>query len=244
MFRKFIITLFFAIVLLLTIPAYVTAAYVQGYYGESASPPASTAQVTFQKDVTAGNLLICVLKIKTDVSATVTAGAQTFSLTKNQPSGVSGWAVNVYSLPNATGGPTTVNASAPGGDHIRMSILEYSGIATSSPVHKTVSAEDYGSSVNAGQFTTTIANCTLFVVVGTDTDGEGFSAGSGFTLRDFGIPQPNTPDKSAVEDNVAVDAGTYSGTMSISRDSWAAVLVAYKPSDTPLAAPKNLRIIP
>jgi len=219
-----------SIIILVFIPAWAWAAdFVQTKYGEAY--PSTTKALTFDGPVTAGNLLIVVLRIGSDDTVTVTSGGRTFTQDSHVDHVLGDWGLSVHSLANASGGSTMITATKTGSpDVIRMSIIEYSGLATSNPTHKTVSNSATSGTGNAGSVTTTIDGCLLFCAVATDSDGLGFSVLDGYTLREFDMSPTAEPDKTAFEDKIATTAGTYSGRMSLNSDTWAAILVAYAPS--------------
>lgn len=78
---------------------------------------------------------------------------------------------------------------------------------------------------------------------GTDSDHLGWSAGSGYMLRD----NPNSgrePDqKLGTEDRGPVSAGTYSGGFTINLDLWVAAMIAYAPAGSTLQPPTSLRVV-
>jgi hypothetical protein len=232
-----LIALFFAIVLLMTIPAYANAAYIQSKADDNDST--SQLSITFNNPVTAGSMLVVAIRIGNAGHATITSNPAA-TWTEDNWLQYYGWSVSVLSAPNVPGGTTTVTATIPGSaDVVRMTIHEYSGMATTAPAHKTATGTGTSGTATTGSVTTTIDNCLLFCAVATDSDLLGFRAGSGYTLR------ANGGEKIQTEDRGPVAAGTYNGVMSLNSDTWAAILVAYKPAssgDSPPAPPLNLDI--
>lgn len=234
----------FALVSLIVIPAHAQTGptYVQSRAADNDST--GQLSITFNNPVRAGSLLVVAIRMSNGGSATITSSPPAaWTQDAWRMSIVSGWSTGVYSAPNVTGGPTTVTASVSGGsDAVRMTIHEYSGVAATSPAYMTSNAASTSGSANSASVTTTMANSLLFCSVATDSDLLGFVAGSGYTLR------ANGGEKIQTEDRIAATVGTYSGMMGLSSDTWAAILVAYKPSGggstvPPPAAPSNLRII-
>jgi hypothetical protein len=232
------------LVLLIIIPAYVNAApaYVQGNYTEDVG---TSASVSFNNNVTSGNLLVVVIRNGVTVSSTCTSGGRTFALDRHHS--VLGWSLDVHSLPNAAGGATSVNCTInQSTDQLRMTVLEFSGVATSSPTHK-VTSDDGSGIANAGSVTTTVNNCLLLVAAASDGDAYHTipNPGSGYTLIDIWAVAPGTvsdPDKTAEEWRVATTAGTYGGPFSSVSSDYAAVLVAYLPADGVPPPPPPLKV--
>jgi hypothetical protein len=242
MFMKAVIALFFVAVLLIVIPTSTKAAYIQSKADDNDS--ATSLQLTFDAPVTAGSLLVLAVRMSGGGTSTVTSPGAVWTRDKHVQSIVSGWTLDVHSAPNVPGGTTTVTCTVSGSaDSIRMMVHEYSGMATSSPAHKVASATGTSGTANTGPVTTTIENCTLFCVTATDSDLEGWAAGPGYTLRG---DWEAAGEKICSEDRGPVAAGTYSGVMSLNSDTWAAILVAYKPASPgngPPAPPGDLQIL-
>lgn len=233
-----IITLFFAVLLLTAIPTSINAAYIQSKADDNDST--SQLSITFNNPVTAGSMLVVAIRIGNAGHATITStGSPTW--TEDNWLQYYGWSVGVYSAPNVPGGTTTVTATIPGSaDVVRMTIHEYSGMATTAPAHKTATGTGTSGTATTGSVTTTINNCLLFCAVATDSDLLGFVAGPGYTLR------ANGGEKIQSEDRGPVAAGTYSGVMSLHSDTWGAILVAYAPASggdtTPPDPPTNVTV--
>ena len=211
---------------LLLLPGLAHAAYVQSNYNDGF--PVTQLSVSFSNPVTAGSLLVLAIRTGNGgaTAAVTSTGGQTWTLDRHVDPGLD-WTFEVHSLANAPAGATTVTAQVTGGaDSLRMAIVEYSGMATSSPVHQISSGSGTSGTANAGSVTTTLSSL-LFVAVATDSDLEGQQAGPGYALRP--LLTPVVTDKVFVEDRGPVASGTYSGTMGINSDTWAAILVAYRP---------------
>jgi MYXO-CTERM domain-containing protein len=159
-------------------------------------------------------------------------GDETWTVDRRQLS-VTNFYLEVWSRTNATGGATTVTVTCSGPpDQMRIVLTEYSGIATSSHVDATVAATDTGATADAGDITTTGPNRLIHVAAASDgnDDADTFTPGPGYTIHDLG-PDPSGSDKTMTQHRVAATAGDYGTTMGNINDSWAAVAVAYRPSD-------------
>ena len=179
-----------------------------------------------------GHTLVLAVKLSIGGPMTVTSPGLTWIRDASRTHAGLGWIDEVWSLPNTPPGTIPITVTSTGGaTAIRIILNEFSGLATTSWVDKTVANSGTGSAVNTGSVTTTVDNDTLFVVAGTDSDLLGWSPGPGYTIRNRNCSHDIEPDqKICVEDRGPVPIGTYSGTFTITPDSWVAILVAYKPS--------------
>lgn len=212
--------------------------------------------------VTAGNFLVVITSLSVgDVAlpTTVTSPGETWirDVHSYTQGGITGDSLDIFHLANVSAGSKTLTITSPQtARSLRAVVLEYSGVATNSPVHRT--SIQYGLNPSggapvtgsAGSVTTTIANCLIIVGCRTDSDFEGWSPGPGYTMRTL-YPDSNTePDqKLGVEDRIAVAPGTYSGTFTFNSDIFACGMVAYAPAGggsgaTPPLPPTNLRVVP
>jgi hypothetical protein len=241
--------------LLAATTAYAVPAWVQSGYEECGPCTSLVVDFTFPDDkpgsenVTAGNAIV--VTVRTDNtngpvnSVTSQPGSQTGTMKKRET--MLGFWLEVWCIPNATGGATTVtvnNSGAP--DSLRVVLDEYSGFDSTCALAGTpVSGTGTGSTTNAGNITTTLANSLIHVGVGSDGVGaENATAGSGYTLHFLGS-SPTGSDKTRTEDRVTATAGSYGTTMTINSDSWAAVAVAFAASGgdtTPPAAPTGVSV--
>jgi hypothetical protein len=239
--------IFFATLLFVAIPANAAPAYVQGKYGECTGTSCSVSL----NQVTPGNLLVAVLRDGgIGKVPTCTSGGRTFTLDDSESYE---WTLAVLSLPNAAGGSTSVSCTySQSTDQIRMTILEFSGVAASFPKVDTATNSTSGVP-SAGPVTTTSANNLLLFAAASDGDSYHTvpQPGSGYTLIDLWSGSASDPDKTAEEWRVAATAGNYNGAFAtVSANPYCAVLVAYKPADsggpgsdtTPPSAPSGLLI--
>lgn len=223
--KKFIICL----VLILS-PSFLWAApaYVQGRYGESTG---TQITVSYPSSVTAGSLLVVINRDGgVDQTPTCTSGGRTFSVAATESYD---WRLAVSYLPNAAGGSTSVTCTyASSTDQIRTTVLEFSGVATSSPLVDTATNMATGIP-SAGPVTTTAANSLLVFAAASDSDSYHTvpQPSSGWTLINLWTGSNDDPDKTAEEWRVAATAGDYNGSFAtVSANPYAAVLVAFAPS--------------
>jgi hypothetical protein len=104
-----------------------------------------------------------------------------------------------------------------------ISVFEYSGLATSSPLDGLVQ-KSTGYSVNASitAVTTTNAKDLIFAVVVGDNNRQ-FTAGPGYTLR---AAYGNSPCI-GVEDQITFSAGSYSASFTNRVQNWAGLSAAF-----------------
>jgi hypothetical protein len=216
-------------------PAY--GAFVQS--GTGWNYPSSTLTIQLN-NVQAGNLLI--VAIRTNVLATTTVSSPGATWTKDASKVVSinEWNLDVWSAPNVPGGNTTITVRQSTGNAPRAVALEFSGMAADTHAHKVSSGTGTSGTASAGSVTTTVDGCLIFTTAATDSDSLGWSAGSGYTMRNDCNENQEPDQKLCTEDRGIVNAGTWSGGFSINSDTWAAVLVAYAPgvSSPPPPPPK------
>ena len=237
----------FLTILISSFSAWAAPAYVQGNYREAVGTKGSAS---FSDPVLAGSLLVVVLRDGgANANVTCTSGGRSFTLDAHES--FLGWGFNVLSLPNAAGGATSVSCTLnKSTDQIRMTVLEFSGVATSSPTVDT--ATDTGSGLpSAGPVTTKEANSLL--VFAAASDGDAYhsvpKSASGWTLINLWFGGAGEPDKTAEEWRIAANAGSYNGSYSSVSSDYAAILVAYAPSGTQSPTsnkpnpPDNLRVV-
>src|SRR6266581_5003437 len=132
----------------------------------------------------------------------------------------------IYYAENIKGGANTITVSDTVSGPLRFAILEYSGVATSNSLDLTAVATAVSSSPNSGNVTTT-ANGDLLLGAIATADAGAYTAGAGYTIRDFVPAEPNT--KLISEDQIQTTAGIASASASLSASgNWGAVLAAFK----------------
>lgn len=229
------------IILVLFLYVNTYSALVQAMYNEV--NPSTGGSVTLQSPSTAGNLLIFVTRPSDGTDDfVVTAGGETFTKVTSEP-GASTYGLSVYALWNAPSITTVTQTGGDTSDQQRMSVVEFSGVATSGTV-----IEDFNSGsgfaaggvLNAGNVDTLTDN-TLLVMIGA-TDSDEFHSvpvpSEGWNLIDWDGPSPpnlpdgSDPDKSAIMWKVAGSIGNYGGTMDDDQDPiWSAIIVSFKSTE-------------
>lgn len=160
------------------------APYAGGDISESL---ANTETAVFRSN-TAGNLLIAVAEVASTtatISLSDTAGNTWVLITSvNDPSAA--WKQAMYYVANcsASSGKNTVTVTFSGGGFKRISIAEYSGVVTSSPLIASASNAASGSNISSGSFAS--ASGALVLAAAMFDRGAGVAAilpGSGYTSR-------------------------------------------------------------
>jgi hypothetical protein len=245
--KKFLVVLSSVLLialLLLPISSNAAPAYVQGYYNERAG---TWNTVSFQDDVTAGSMLIVYTRNGGNVTTSCVSGGRSFVLDNHIGPIMGDWTLDILSLTNAAGGPTSVTCTVSSSvDLIRMSVLEFSGVGTNPLKHKTASAQGgTNPNINSGNVVTTVPNVLLVAAAGSDSDEfKGTpTPGPGYTLIDnFGLTGSNIPDKTEAEWRAVSSTGTYNGTFSGISCDWAIILTAYEIGDAgPDVTPPTLQ---
>ena len=229
---------------LLAIQAHAAISFVQQNYAVPQSPQA-TVSVVFSSSQTAGNLNVVVVGWSDSVAVvgSVTDSKGNVYIRAVGPTVRPGLSQSIYYAANIAGAAAntntvTVQFSAPA-LYADIRILEYSGLATVSPVDVTAAATGTNATSSSGAATTTNANDLIF---GANTVQTGTkSQGSGFTNRVI-----TSPDGDIAEDRIVTTAGSYSAAAPlVVAGDWVMQMVAFKASGgvvdtTPPTAPANL----
>jgi Putative Ig domain/IPT/TIG domain/FG-GAP-like repeat len=188
----------------------------------------TTASQAFPSNNTSGNFIAVVVRaggVGLALTVTDTRGntyRQAAQFTNNADN-----TVGVYYAENIAGGANTVTVALPSSATLRVSLLEYSGIATANSLDGAVWATGAGVSPTSGSLTTTSSGDLLLGVVSTVTNAN-VAAGAGFTIKESVPALPNA--KVISEDQVQTSAGNAAATATLSvSDQWGATLAAFKP---------------
>src|SRR5215469_15373112 len=144
----------------------------------------------------------------------------------------------IYYAENIKAGANTITVSMTVSGPLRFDILEYSGVATANSLDAIATATGSSTTPNSGNLTTTASGDLLLATVGT-ADPVTYTAGTGYTIRDFVPVPPNT--KHISEDQLQAAAGTTSAGVTISSsDSWGVALAAFKPAGGVAGVPATI----
>jgi len=153
--------------------------------------------------------------------------------------------VNAAYALNVASGAREITIAFIGGmpTHIAATAFEYSNIATSNALDASTTNSGSGSSITAGNFTTTAANDLLWQYAIQDTSSSTvttWTAGpSPWALR-----TADDLDDQAVQDQFQPSAGGSTPTMTMSpSDTWNTVAIALKPASAGSSAPAGIRVV-
>jgi hypothetical protein len=223
-----------------TIDASVTCgAYIAAFkaasgiaYVQSTTNSASTALTVakaYTSNVTAGNLLVCILHVYNNGGGpgTITVTDTLGNTWTHAPGGLSGYGGlgtdQIWYVASTLGGANTVTATCTtngGSNYPGFTILEYSGITTSSPVEDHNQATANSSSSSSGNVTTANASELLLgYVTRVDASGSATPA-AGWTTRETGDGQVS---EKIVTPGTYSFSGTWPGAV-----TWGADVIAFK----------------
>jgi hypothetical protein len=137
---------------------------------------------------------------------------------------VSAYIYRFSSIKSASAGANKVTVTmAAAVSQLGISVFEYGGLTTSSPLDGTVqSFASYGANASITPVTTTNAKDLIFAVAVGDGNQQ-FTAGSGYTLR---AAYGNWPCV-GVEDQITSSAGSYSASFTNGIQNWAGLSAAF-----------------
>jgi fibronectin type 3 domain-containing protein len=202
-------------------------AYVQGAYATPQSPQSSVA-VKYASAQRQGDLNVVVVGWN-DSTATVKSVIDSSGNTYTRavgPTVMNGVASQaIYYAANIAGAAANANSVTVAFNgaaiYADIRIVEYSGVATTSPLDVTAAASGSSTSASSGSVTTTSAS---ELILGADLTVEYTLASSGFTSRMITVP-----DGDIVEDKFVTTTGSYAATAPIApAGPWIMQLAAFK----------------
>ncbi len=213
---------------------YVTSlgAYVQGAVGDSGGATSQTTTTT--NPVVTGNLIL-VFAHWDSASPIATVAISDSSLNSYTAVFANPIKTNtthyfqVWYAKNITGGSqlqVKISFSSSTANYSTLDVMEYSGLDKVTPIDGTISATGTGTTESSGNITVPNPNSEIVVgMFGYPSSGANpYSAGSGFTAR-----PANTSGTTFVEDEAALNAGTYAATATSGNSStWAAIAVGLR----------------
>jgi hypothetical protein len=201
------------------------------------STAVTSTTLAYASNVTAGDLLICVVRggtPLTSITITDSQGNTWTNCTFQNVNGAGSLQIS-FAVANATGGNTvtiTPNASTT----LRIAILEYSGTDTSSPLDAENNSSTGTSTAPAASSITPAAANELVIGAVAVGNAENFSPGASFTLEEQ-VPT-GASGKMAVEDwiQTTATATTAPQTINVS-DTWLAAIAVFKPAGSAAIPP-------
>jgi hypothetical protein len=187
--------------------------------------------IAFTSDVTKGSLLVCSSYITdtsgpTSVTDTLT---QTYVPDVRQDQVQNGNEVSIWSTPNSVAGANTLTTTTSAAFVHRNTILEYSGMATSTPKDQSNSADNAAAtSLASGDITTTQADEVLICLFASGA-ADTYTADGAFTVEETILAGAGV-NRAQTSDRVVSAIGTYSNTSSIAgaAKNLSSCIVSYK----------------
>jgi uncharacterized repeat protein (TIGR01451 family) len=225
------LTLLLASLLILgPVPAQAQPAFVTSQYGFVTAT--NTLSVTLPSPSTTGNLIVLSFDINTPGSLSVTSVTDNKGNSYGVAAGPLNWNGSseqmwTYYASNITGGgaPVTVTVTLSGAaGSLEGYVLEYSGVAKTSPVDQTSSGSGSGTTLSSGSKTTTYPSELIY--------GACFDQGT--STPDAPLTARNTSNGNFVADRTVSATGPYAvtGTMPASQ-AWGCQMVTFKAPPTP-----------
>lgn len=187
----------FRVLILVCACSWASVAMASGFVQETdgtyaGNPQSSSAQ--FQNATTAGNLIVVYVAPGTNEPGTITvsdtAGNQYTAATGTATIGVPSCSISqeFFYAANVNGGSDTVTATTTASYGVNLIAMEYSGVATSSPVdaqagNSESSSCPYSSTATTASLTTTNANDVIVTAGIVSNSGPTWTAGSGWMMR-------------------------------------------------------------
>ena len=209
-----------------------TSAITLAQHGDIDAGTTTTASLTFSAANTAGNFIAVAIRagLPNETFTVTDTGGNSYQKAIEINNG-SDDTLALYYAPTIAGGPNTVTVSDTIQGTLRFALLEYAGIAASSPLDVTAAAQGSGTNPSSGSVATTGNGDLLLGAIAT-ANSPGFAAGSGYTIEGSVPAPPGT--KLIAEDAVQAVAGPAALTATLlASDSWAAVLAAFRPAQAP-----------
>src|SRR5882762_1186692 len=189
----------------------------------------TTASLAFNSSNTAGNLIAVCIRAGLSSSQVFTvkdSNSNTYKQASQLGFTASAVTLAIYYAENVKAGANTITVSDTVSGPLRLTILEYSGVATINSLDANVSTTGTGTAANSGNLATSASGDLLLGTVAT-ADSTTFTAGSGYTVRDFVPVQPNT--KLVTEDQIQTAAGAAFASASLTTSgNWGVALAAFK----------------
>jgi hypothetical protein len=215
--------------------------FVQIGTGNNTGTAASSLSVTLPSPSTMGDMLVIYLAPGSAQPGTVTIvdsqGNVYVPASSTIASGQCGMTEEFFYAANIAGGTDTITASMTGSGGMALTVMEYSGVATSNPVDAQASASQGGcssSTPSSANLATTNANELIVSGAVISVPGLAWTAGSGYALR------TGANSEVAVEDQIAPAAGSYTASFTLSAPTNAIVsAVAFKPANDVLCGQLN-----
>lgn len=221
--------------LLMPLRAFATITVVQ-HKGADFNTSATSNTLAFTSNVTAGDTIFYAVRYgTTGATFTISDNVDTgnYAQDKVQTLATDGDTVIIGSYANAVGGATTLTFASSSATSMMVTIVEVSGLATSSILDQTASANSTSTAPNSGNTaTTTVASEFVFSAVGLDgANAETITGAGSTTLLDTVVNSGSGNESFADGYQIVSATGTYAGQYSLTvSEEWAALVATYKTS--------------
>src|SRR5581483_8026477 len=191
--------------------------------------------VAFPSANAPGDLIIAFVRMSTTTQTVgiTDAAGNSYTDAVSQSQTADGHQVHVFFAKNVVGGANTVTATfSAANNHPWLSVYEYSGVSTTSPLDRTAHAQGTNAAASTGTTAATAApNELLFAGLGLPASFTcAASAGSGYVLQ----RQDTLTSRAANESALAGSPGAYAATFGLSASTnWSAVLATFAPAPLP-----------
>lgn len=206
------------------------------------SNSAASNSVAFSSNNTAGNFLVCCIGTSGDVTnVTDTRGNAWSKAVDQNQSGILLFS-DIWYVPNCANGANTVTLSGGFGGFEIIGVAEYSGVATSTPIDQTNSANNSINNPDSGPVTTTQASELLVGVIAHAGNNSAITFDSPWTQRED--KQAGGIRRMAFADRIVSSTGTYNatGTFATSPADWQALIATFK-AETSAVVVKRLSLL-
>jgi hypothetical protein len=188
-----------------------------------------SAVLAFKSNNTAGNwigVVIAGTPTNTDTFAVTDSNGNTYRPALTLGGAAMNSTLAIYYAENIKAGPNTVRIVPNIGVYLRVSIVEYSGIATANSLDVTAGTVGNSAVANSGNATTT-ANGDLLLGALMTLNGHSLTGSGGYTFEQFVPGAPST--KLSTEDQVQTTSGVASANATLGfADNWMMGLAAFK----------------
>lgn len=217
----------------------------------STSGNVTTLSASYGSNQTAGNMNILAIGSGTTavaISNITDQASNSYTLAKSYDDGGT-LVISVYycaSIASHTGANQVTVTWASTVTGATLGVLEYSGLATSSPTDGTAQGDDNINGTPATPTAVTTTNATDLVIGAVMGDsGHAFTAGTGYTSRtsNYGsFPVGN------VEDQITTSTGSFNGNFTCASQHWALICCAFKTGASNILRPQppfgNVNVTP
>lgn len=220
-----------ALLLLLSSPSWsAPIAFVQATLNGTIFASGSSCAIAYDSNVTAGNFLAGIT-YSANVGATVSCVdslGQTWSEAQSQVQSTDGNIMKIVYFANTVGGANTLTCTwTGGGPTFRCGVLEYSGVATTTPLDQHTSAQGAAGTADSGNVTPSQDN-ELVIMAASNSNGTTFTIGTG--TKRVNVPDATTTRIGAGEEIQTTATARQSSWTFGSSGNWSSLIATFKPA--------------